>query len=80
VSRVRLAWMCDADPSQTRTIAFGEFCGDDIGGKVMAWAQATILANIESRPDGWSPLLEEVDEPIPVEKKGRRRLSLGSAG
>ena len=77
MSRVRLAWMNDSDPTQTRTIAFGQFYGDDVGGKVMAWAQATILENMAGRPDGWSPLLEEVAE-VPVEKKGKRRLGLGS--
>lgn len=78
MSRVRLSWMNNANPSETKVIAIGEFVGGDVGQKVMAWAQATILSNLESRPNGWSPLLEEVEEPIPVEKKGRRRLALGS--
>lgn len=78
---VRLSWMNESDPTETRLIDQKEFPnnGDDVGGQVMAWAQEKIVEAVRCRPDGrWSPLLEEIEPPVPWEPpaKPKRRLAV----
>lgn len=71
---VRLSWMNDRNPDEKRLIDEREFGEGDVGHEVMAWAQSALKLAILTRPDGWSPLLEEL--PSVVEKPGKRRLAV----
>lgn len=73
---VRLSWMNESNPNETRLIDERVFPDDgDVGGQVMAWAQEKIVEAVRFRPEGrWSPLLEEVPWEPPA--KPKRRLAV----